>query len=306
MSSERASLREALKELREGFLLPCTFCDSLRSVGYPPRGQLARKFCKRRLSTTHECRTRAVLRHCNWAVVMVGRSDSSQQSAAGWRSWPLVQSGDWGQVYVSSEGRFGYYDDDDGEDEAIVYFGAPLTGDGPYVYPRSALRQPPFDGKFVSLGQPSASEKFGLVASSRTCLELGILSPALANSPAAALAMYPAHGAMRHAPYPARGAMRPARGGTKQVSLAMLQEGKSIAQIAAARSLQASTIEGHIADLYTDGLCDDAPNLLGLTPAIRAEIRAINASLTGEDVGKLKPIKERCVHGYGLIRLALV
>ena len=53
-------------------------------------------------------------------------------------------------------------------------------------------------------------------------------------------------------------------------------------------------------------LCDDAPNLLGLTPAIRAEIRAINASLTGEDVGKLKPIKERCVHGYGLIRLALV
>ena len=43
------------------------------------------------------------------------------QSAAGWRSWPLVQSGDYGQVYVSSEGRFGYYDDDDGEDEAIVY-----------------------------------------------------------------------------------------------------------------------------------------------------------------------------------------
>ena len=235
---------------------------------------------------------------------MAGRSDSSQQSAAGWRSWPLVQSGDYGQVYVSSEGRFGYYDDDDGEDEAIVYFGAPLTGDGPYVYPLSALRQPPFDGKFMSLGQPSASEKFGL--SQSRCLELGIISPALANSAAAALAMHPARGAMRPAPYPARGAMRPARGGTKQVSLAMLPEGKSIAQIAAARSLQASTIEGHIADLYQDGLCDDAPNLLGLTPAIRAEIRAINASLTGEDVGKLKPIKERCVHGYGLIRLALL
>ena len=245
-----------------------------------------------------------LLRHCNRAVVMVGRSDSSQQSAAGWRSWPLVQSGDYGQVYVSSEGRFGYYDDDDGEDEAIVYFGAPLTGDGPYVYPLSALRQPPFDGKFMSLGQPSASEKFGLSPS--RCLELAILYSARANSAATALAMHPARGAMRTAPYPARGAMRPARGGTKQVSLAMLREGKSIAQIAAARSLQASTIEGHIADLYQDGLCDDAPNLLGLTPAIRAEIRAINASLTGEDVGKLKPIKERCVHGYGLIRLALV
>ena len=235
---------------------------------------------------------------------MVGRSDSSQQSAAVWRSWPLVQSGDYGQVYVSSEGRFGYYDDDDGEDEAIVYFGAPLTGDGPYVYPLSALRQPPFDGKFMSLGQPSASEKFGLSPS--RCLELAILYSARANSAATALAMHPAREAMRPAPYPARGAMRPARGGTKQVSLAMLREGKSIAQIAAARSLQASTIEGHIADLYQDGLCDDAPNLLGLTPAIRAEIRAINASLNGEDVGKLKPIKERCVHGYGLIRLALV
>ena len=235
---------------------------------------------------------------------MAGRSDSSQQSAAGWRSWPLVQSGDYGQVYVSSEGRFGYYDDDDGEDEAIVYFGAPLTGDGPYVYPLSALRQPPFDGKFMSLGQPSASEKFGLSPS--RCLELAILYSARANSAAAAPAMCPARGAMRPAPYPARGAMRPARGGTKQVSLAMLREGKSIAQIAAARSLQASMIEGHLADLYQDGLCDDVPNLLGLTPAIRAEIRAINASLTGEDVGKLKPIKERCVHGYGLIRLALV
>ena len=50
-----------------------------------------------------------------------------------------------------------------------------------------------------------------------------------------------------------------------------------------------------------DGLCDEAPLLIGLTPAIRAEIRAINANLAGEDAGKLKPIKERCVHGYGAI-----
>ena len=202
----------------------------------------------------------------------VGRSASSQQSAAGWRSWPVVRSGDWGQVYVSSENRFGYYDDEEDEDEAIVYFGAPLSGDGPYVYPRSALRQPPFDGKFVSMGQPSASEKFGPSAT-------GVL---------AALAMFPG------------------RGETKFVSLTMLREGMSIAQVAAARSLQASTIETHVADLYKDGLCDEALLLMGLTPAIRAEIRAINANLTGEDVGKLKPIKERCVHGYGLVRLALV
>ena len=31
--------------------------------------------------------------------------------------------------------RYGYYDDADDEDEneALIYFGAPLTGDGPYV-----------------------------------------------------------------------------------------------------------------------------------------------------------------------------
>ena len=206
----------------------------------------------------------------------VGRSASSQQSAAGWRLWPVVRSGDWGQVYVSSEGRFGYYDDEEDEDEAIVYFGAPLSGDGPYVYPRSALRQPPFDGKLISVGQPSAHEKFGLSATGDT------------KQLFAALAMFPD------------------RGDTKYVTLTLLREGMSIAQIATARSLQASTIETHIADLYKDGLCDEAPLLVGLTPDIRAEIRAINASLTGEDVGKLKPIKERCVHGYGLIRLALV
>lgn len=63
-------------------------------------------------------------------------------------SWPKVQRGDWGYVYIcggSFQGRFGYYDDD--EDEALVYFGAPLLGDGPYEIPLKYLRDPPAEYK---------------------------------------------------------------------------------------------------------------------------------------------------------------
>jgi hypothetical protein len=83
-----------------------------------------------------------------------------QISSAGWQSWPIVKRHDWGLVYVSSEGRFGYYDDEEDEDECIVYFGSPLTGDGPYNFPRGALRQPPVDGDFTAVGAAPASEKF--------------------------------------------------------------------------------------------------------------------------------------------------
>ena len=59
-------------------------------------------------------------------------------------SWPRVKEGDWGYVYICAgpfKGRFGYYDDED--DGALVYFGAPLVGDGPYTIPLSFLRNPP-------------------------------------------------------------------------------------------------------------------------------------------------------------------
>jgi len=58
--------------------------------------------------------------------------------------WPRVQYGDWGYVYICAgpfKGRFGYYDDEDGG--SLVYFGAPLVGDGPYTIPLSFLRNPP-------------------------------------------------------------------------------------------------------------------------------------------------------------------
>ena len=53
-------------------------------------------------------------------------ADGGTYDATGWQSWPPVESGDWGLVYVTRGhlgGRFVYYDDDEGEDEAIVYTG---------------------------------------------------------------------------------------------------------------------------------------------------------------------------------------
>jgi hypothetical protein len=60
------------------------------------------------------------------------------------KMWPSVDRGDWQYVYIAAgtfQGRFGYYDDHD--EEALVYFGAPLLGDGPYEMPLSYLRKPP-------------------------------------------------------------------------------------------------------------------------------------------------------------------
>jgi hypothetical protein len=180
------------------------------------------------------------------------KGSDARRSSAGWQSWPIVASGNWGLVFVSTLGRFGYYEDEEDEDEALVYFGA-LSGDGPFMYPRSALRQPPFDGECVSMGARPAAELFAAYS--------------------------------------------------KRISLDMFKSGQTIPQIAAARSL---TIEQHLVDTYQEGLCPEAPQLLGLTPSIRNEIRSINANLVGEDVGRLRPIKDRCAHSYVLIKLALI
>ncbi|CAB9521659.1 expressed unknown protein [Seminavis robusta] len=60
-------------------------------------------------------------------------------------SWPQVQQSDWQYVYIAKgpfAGRFGYYDDQE-EDSAVIYFGAPLLGEGPYCVPLEDLRVPP-------------------------------------------------------------------------------------------------------------------------------------------------------------------
>ena len=97
----------------------------------------------------------------------------------------------------------------------------------------------------------------------------------------------------------------PRRGNSMLTTLDMLRSGQTIPQIAAARSLTVGTIETHVTDGYKEGVCPEAPHLVGLTTAIRDEVCAINASLTGEDVGKLRPIRDRCGHSYALIKLAL-
>lgn len=53
----------------------------------------------------------------------------SQLSSAGWRNWPVVEEGDYSLVYVVPDQKFGYYDDDEDEDECIVYFGEPLINE---------------------------------------------------------------------------------------------------------------------------------------------------------------------------------
>jgi hypothetical protein len=79
-------------------------------------------------------------------------ADGGTYDATGWQSWPPVESGDWGLVYVTRGhlgGRFVYYDDDEGEDEAIVYTGGPLTS-ACYSVRLTLLPQPPFAGTLRS------------------------------------------------------------------------------------------------------------------------------------------------------------
>ena len=74
-------------------------------------------------------------------------------STDGWQRWPVAEEGDYGLVYVAEgefRGKFGYYDDDEDEDEAIVYFGPPLIGDC-YTLCLSNLRKPPFKGEFQAM-----------------------------------------------------------------------------------------------------------------------------------------------------------
>ena len=109
-------------------------------------------------------------------------ADDGTYDATGWQSWPPVESGDWGLVYVTRGhlgGRFVYYDDDEGEDEAIVYIGGPLTS-ACYAVRLSLLRQPPFAGTLRSGSGEHDSEPYLLPV------------PAFAPPPAVPLAAAPA------------------------------------------------------------------------------------------------------------------
>ena len=84
-------------------------------------------------------------------------SDGGTYNSSGWQSWPPVESGNWGLVYVTQghlRGRFVYYDDEEDVDEAIVYVGRPLQSAG-YMVPLGCLRQPPFAGAMRSPSAPT-------------------------------------------------------------------------------------------------------------------------------------------------------
>mmetsp|Transcript_10700 Transcript_10700/g.26193 ORF Transcript_10700/g.26193 Transcript_10700/m.26193 type:complete len:117 (+) Transcript_10700:274-624(+) len=73
----------------------------------------------------------------------------SERSSDGWELWPKVKRGRYGLVFVVSQRKFGYYDDEE-EPECIVYYGTPLS-DECDVFRRSDLRQPPFQGEYRSM-----------------------------------------------------------------------------------------------------------------------------------------------------------
>jgi hypothetical protein len=84
-------------------------------------------------------------------------ADGGTYNSSGWQSWPPVESGNWGLVYVTQghlRGCFVYYDDEEDVDEAIVYVGRPLQSAG-YMVPLGCLRQPPFAGAMRSPSAPT-------------------------------------------------------------------------------------------------------------------------------------------------------
>ena len=70
------------------------------------------------------------------------------RSTAGWQSWPKPREGDYGLVYIVTLNDWGYYDDDEGPHDCIVYVGdTPMRGPA-YMYRRHELRKPPFEGRY--------------------------------------------------------------------------------------------------------------------------------------------------------------
>ena len=83
-------------------------------------------------------------------------ADGGTYDDTGWETWPQVEGGDWGLVYVTVgrlRGKFVYYDDSEPENVAIIYDGLPLESNG-YAVPLSSLRQPSFPGA-LGAGAPA-------------------------------------------------------------------------------------------------------------------------------------------------------
>jgi len=94
----------------------------------------------------------------------------------------------------------------------------------------------------------------------------------------------------------------PAKGGTQQISYEMYRQGTSIADIAAQRNLQASTIESHLATYVGLGELD----IFEMVPKAKLAKIMEAIKMTGQTVA-IKPVKDLLSdeYNYGEIRMAL-
>ena len=61
-----------------------------------------------------------------------------------------MREGQYGLVYVVPAKKFAFYDDDEDENECIVYFGTPLLSPSG-MYALRDLRKPPFEGQYEAM-----------------------------------------------------------------------------------------------------------------------------------------------------------
>lgn len=98
------------------------------------------------------------------------------------------------------------------------------------------------------------------------------------------------------------------KGATLEETLSLIKEGKSIREIAKARSLAATTISGHVVDLYDDGRIDRTDVSALVSPALRKTLPKIYSAFAEIGTDRLKPVfdKLRGVCSYDDLRLARI
>ncbi|HYG17195.1 MAG TPA: helix-turn-helix domain-containing protein, partial [Bacteroidia bacterium] len=91
------------------------------------------------------------------------------------------------------------------------------------------------------------------------------------------------------------------KGESNRISLDLYKQGKTVQEIAAERSLAASTIEGHLAEYVVTG----EVNILDLLD--KDLLEEIKTASEGVEEGKLSPIKEKLGEkaSYGQIKMVV-
>ena len=98
------------------------------------------------------------------------------------------------------------------------------------------------------------------------------------------------------------------KGATLEETLKLLNEGKSIHQIAKVRALAVTTISSHVVDLYSAERIDRATLSALISPALRRALPKIYSAFASVGTERLKPVfdKLRGVYSYDDLRLARI